>query len=268
MSQERNIASFIRENKTLLIIIAVVIFLLELEIFALAAMKSGRKSWLQVIDAQGSVIHETDGKNLSEFNKYYFEKTFGPFEQYQVKLITKEIPFPFRAWFVAAVGIPIGAILLFGFTVRAYQSLFYGEEEKKFASDLYKTEYKYRFEKIIAAVSRYNIFTIGFLIFLAVFLYWVVPNLIVYIGKVGFETLTRYKWIFLSVGIVFFGLIIWIIYLRYLLAKKTIDNQVEIDKYRLQLEFGQKNKYPLQLDYNQEENSDKQQVLGEKPGKQ
>lgn len=268
MSQERNIASFIRENKTLLIIIAVVIFLLELEIFALAAMKSGRKSWLQVIDAQGSVIHETDGKNLSEFNKYYFEKTFGPFEQYQVKLITKEIPFPFRAWFVAAVGIPIGAILLFGFAVRVYQSLFYGEEEKKSASDLYKTEYKYRFEKIIAAVSRFNIFTIGFLIFLAVFLYWVVPNLIVYIGKVGVETLTRYKWIFLSVGIVFFGLIIWTIYLRYLLAKKTIDNQVEIEKYRLQLEFGQNNKYPLQLDYNQEENSDRQLVLGEKPGKQ
>lgn len=268
MSQERNIASFIRENKTLLIIIAVVIFLLELEIFALAAMKSGRKSWLQVIDAQGSVIHETDGKNLSEFNKYYFEKTFGPFEQYQVKLFTKEIPFPFRAWFVAAVGIPIGAILLFGFAVRAYQSLFYGKEEKKPASDLYKTEYKYRFEKIIAAVSRFNIFTIGFLIFLAVFLYWVVPNLIVYIGKVGVETLTRYKWIFLFVGIVFFGLIIWTIYLRYLLAKKTIDNQVEIDKYRLQLEFGQNNKYPLQLDYNPEENSDRKLVLGEKPGKQ
>jgi hypothetical protein len=268
MSQERNITSFIRENKTLFIIIAVVIFLLELEIFALAAMKSGRKSWLQVIDAQGSVIHETDGKNLSEFNKYYFEKTFGPFEQYQVKLIAKEIPFPFRAWFVAAVGIPIGAILLFGFTVRVYQSLFYGEEEKKSASDLYKTEYKYRFEKIIAAVGRFNIFTIGFLIFLAVFLYWVIPNLIVYIGKVGVETLTRYKWIFLSVGIVFFGLIIWIIYLRYLLAKKTIDNQVEIDKYRLQLEFCQNNKYPLQLDYNQEENSDGQPVLGEKPGKQ
>ena len=30
-------------------------------IFALAAMKSGRKSWLQVIDANGNVIHETSG---------------------------------------------------------------------------------------------------------------------------------------------------------------------------------------------------------------
>ena len=69
-----------RENKTVFIVIAVVLFLIELEIFAIAAIKSGRKSWLQVINAQGAVIHETDGSNLSDFNKYYFEKTFGPFE--------------------------------------------------------------------------------------------------------------------------------------------------------------------------------------------
>ncbi len=78
MLKEKKIATLIRENRTLFIIIAVVLFLVELEIFALAAMKSGRKSWLQVIDANGNVIHETDGKNLSDFNKYYFEKTFGP----------------------------------------------------------------------------------------------------------------------------------------------------------------------------------------------
>ncbi|MCJ7541902.1 MAG: hypothetical protein MUO88_19815, partial [Desulfobacterales bacterium] len=107
MSQRKNVTSFMRENKTLFIIISVVLFLVELQIFALTAMKSGRKSWLQVMDAKGSVIHETDGKNLSEFNKYYFEKTFGPFEQYQVKLVTKDLPFPFRAWFASAVGIPV-----------------------------------------------------------------------------------------------------------------------------------------------------------------
>ena len=37
-----------REHKTLILIIAVVLFLLELEIFALAAMKSGRQSRLQL----------------------------------------------------------------------------------------------------------------------------------------------------------------------------------------------------------------------------
>jgi len=128
MLKEKKVATLIRENRTLFIIIAVVLFLVELEIFALAGMKSGRKSWLQVIDANGNVIHETDGRNLSDFNKYYFEKTFGPFEQYHFKLATKHFPFPFRAWFVAAVGIPVGAILLFAFAVKTYLSFFYNEK--------------------------------------------------------------------------------------------------------------------------------------------
>lgn len=112
------------------IVIAVVLFLVELEIFALAAMKSGRKSWLQIIDAKENVIHETDGNNLSDFNKYYFEKTFGPFDQHQVKLITKNLPFPFRAWLVAAVGLPVGAILLFAFTDRPLRTQSYKSEFK------------------------------------------------------------------------------------------------------------------------------------------
>ncbi|MEE4113637.1 MAG: hypothetical protein V2I40_12535, partial [Desulfobacteraceae bacterium] len=125
-----HIGNLIQGNKTLFIIIIVGLFLLELEIFALAAMKSGRQSWLQVIDANGNVIHETSGKHLSEFNKYYFEKTFGPLENYQVRLETREHPFPFRAWFVAAIGIPVGAMLLFGFVVKAYVAIFHGNERQ------------------------------------------------------------------------------------------------------------------------------------------
>jgi magnesium-transporting ATPase (P-type) len=153
------------------------------------------------------------------------------------------------------VGIPIGAILLFAFAVQAYLSLFYKERN----SDEYhvkKNEYEYRFEKVIAAVSRFNIFTIGFLVLLGVLSYWVVPNLIVHMGRLGVETLARYKWIFLSFGMIFLGLIIWIIYLKYLLAKKAIASQTEIDKYRLQLEFDHGNKYPLQLVHDQKETTD------------
>jgi hypothetical protein len=256
MSKEKNIAAFMRENKSLFIIISVVLFLVELEIFALAAMKSGHKSRLQVMDANGNVIHETDGKNLSEFNKYYFEKTFGPFEQYHVKLVTKDLPFPFRAWFAAAVGIPVGAFLLFAFFVRAYQSLFSKQEEIPDTQGLKNMGYEYRFEKIIAAISRFNIFIIGFLVCLAVFLYWVIPNLIVYLGRTGTETIMRYKWLFFSMGIVFLGLFIWIIYLRYLLAKRTIDRQAETEKYRLLLEYDKTDKAPPRLTYEEIDASD------------
>lgn len=252
MSTNRNIFDLLREHKRLLTIIGVIIFLIELEIFAIAAMKSGRKSWLQVLDNNGSVIHETDGKNLSDFNKYYFEKTFGPFEQYNVKLITKEYPFPFRAWFVAAVGVPVGIILLFAFVVQACISLFYGEKYKTDKNDSLTTEYNTQFEKILKSISQLNIFTIGFIVFLTIFSYWVIPNLVTYLGKVGIETLIKYKWAFILIAAAFGGFIIWVVYLRYNLAKKTMENHVEIEKYRLQLEYEKKSTLPLLLEHGNE----------------
>lgn len=245
----KSIHQFIKENKTLFIILIVGLFLIELEIFALAAMKSGRKSWLQVIDEKGNVIHETDGKNLSDFNKYYFEKTFGPFENYDVRLQTKEAPFPFRAWFVAAVGIPVGIVLLFGFIVKAYIALFHGGDKKSGKQkENHRTAYETRLEMILDKVSQMNIFIIGFLIFIGVISYWIIPNMITYIGKTGIETIIRYKWLFLSVLIIVIGVGIWIVYLRYLLAKKSIESRTEVEKHKLQLEYGAVNKTPLQIE--------------------
>jgi hypothetical protein len=233
-----NMASLYREHKTLFIIMAIVAFLIELEIFAVAVMKSGRQSRLQVHDHQGNIVHEADGDNLSAFNKYYFEKTFGPFTDYQVRLVTEDKPFPFRAWFVAAVGIPVGAVLLFAFVVKAYMSMVYGD--KKADPEAATTEEKYasRLERVLARISRFNIFTIGFLVFLSVFLYWVVPNLLTYLGKVGVDTVARYKWVFAGIGAAVFALVVWVIYLRYLLARKSIESQAELDRYRLQLGMG------------------------------
>ena len=244
----KNIADLIRENKTAFIVIAVVLFLLELEIFAVAVMKSGRKSWLQVLDQKGNVIHETDGRSLSAFNKYYFEKTFGPFENYEVRLQREDEPFPFRAWFVAAVGIPIGIILLFAFTVRAYIALFYGDEREDpggkgtwdAASDANSLE------KVVSAVSGFNIFTIGFLLLLGVLAYWVVPNMVTYLGQLGIETLSRYKWVFIAAVTVALLVFIWMIYLRFLLAKKAIDKQAEMNQYRIKLEYDYKQQLAIE----------------------
>ena len=243
------ISNLIQENKTLFIIIIVGLFLLELEIFALAAMKSGRKSWLQVIDAKGNVIHETSGRNLSEFNKYYFEKTFGPFENYEVRLQTRDNPFPFRAWFVAAIGIPVGAMLLFGFVVKAYVAIFHGSElQNDDSKPSCEPGYENRLESVLYRISRMNIFIIGFLIFIGVVSYWIIPNMITYIGRTGIEAVIRFKWVFITLGAVVVGIGLWIVYLRYLLAKKSIESQTEIEKHRLELEYRARSDAPLQLE--------------------
>ncbi len=246
---KNTISDFFKENKTVLIIIIVGLFLIELEIFALAAMKSGRKSWLEVIDANGNVIHETDGRNLSDFNKYYFEKTFGPFENYQVRLKSREDPFPFRAWFVAAIGLPVGAMLLFGFIVKAWVTLFRGGAISETAGVTdHKATHETRMEMILDKISRMNIFIIGFLIFIGVIAYWIIPNMVTYIGKIGMDTIIRFKWIFLSAIVVVVCIGMWIVYLRYLLAKKTIESRTEIEKHRLQIELGGEFKTPLQIE--------------------
>jgi hypothetical protein len=239
MTTSLTMASLFRENKTLFILIAVGIFLIELEIFAVAAINSGRKSWMEIKDQHGNIIHVSEGNNLSSFNKYYFEKTFGPLEQYQVNWVTQDEPFPFRAWFAASIGIPVGAILLFGFIARAFATLLYGD---KMAAPLHSASpepmARNRLERLLAGIGRLNIFAIGFLILLAMFTYWVVPNLILYIGQVGIDTIIRYRWFFLAVALIVLGIGMWIIYLRYLLAKKAIDSQADVEKFRLQLAAG------------------------------
>lgn len=262
MTTQKSIASLVKENKTVFIIIAVVLFLIELEIFAVAAMKSGRQAWLQIVDEEGTVVYETDGKNLSDFNKYYFEKTFGPLNEYEKRLKVEDVPFNFRAWFTAAVGIPIGVILLFAFVVKAYVSLFYGDTQKSPPGKPgEKATYETEFEKIIATISGFNIFTIGFLVLLGVFMYWVLPNMVTYIGKVSMDTVIRFKWVFIGVGVVLVGLFAWIIYLRYLLAKRSIDNQADLERARLQLEYHHKQEVAGRLPYMPEEEEKAPQMV-------
>lgn len=210
---KKNIIDFLRENKTVVLILAICLFLIELEVFALAVMKSGRNSRLHIMNASGEVIYEADGKNLSSFDKYYFEKTFGPFEGYNVKLVTTEQPFPFRAWFSAAIGIPVGLVLLMAFVVKAFSTIFYGGQQEAGGSHELSGD-ETRFERIVLRISRFNIFIIGFFVFLLIFSYWVIPNFLAYVGVKGIETISQYKWIVLGGIAVFVFLFIWIVYLK------------------------------------------------------
>ena len=44
------------------------------------------------------------------------------------------------------------------------------------------------------------------------------------------------------------ALVVWIIYLRYLLARKTIESRTELDKCRLQLEYAHQSDSPPLLE--------------------
>jgi hypothetical protein len=239
--------SHFQENKTLFVILAVGLFLVELEIFAMAAMKSGRQSMFQVLDVQNNVVYEVDSSKLEPREKAEFESTFGPLSNYQVKLVTVDRPFPFRAWFAAAVGLPIGAVLLFGFFVKAYEALFFGGARIPVTASPDQAESADRLERLIGRVSRLNIFAIGGFVLLFALGLFAVPHLLAEFGRNGVAVISKYRWVALGVVGVFLGLVIWIIFLRYLLARKAIETQADVEKYRLQLEMLGKSESPPRL---------------------
>lgn len=228
-----------QENKTLFIILAVGLFLVELEIFAMASMGSGRQSIVQVLDHQSNVVYEVKSARLNSHEKAEFEKTFGPLSNYQVNVVTQQRPFPFRPWFAAAVGLPIGAVLLFGFFIKAYEALFF-RSEGNFTKDSHcgpTDDSTDRLGRLLYRVGRLNIFAIGGFVLLFALGLWAVPHLLSEFGRHGVAIIIRYKWVALGIACVFLGFVAWIIFLRYLLARKAIETQADVEKYRLQLEL-------------------------------
>ncbi|WP_321416393.1 hypothetical protein [uncultured Desulfobacter sp.] len=246
------ITKLLQEHKALFTIVIVGLFLIELEIFALAIMHSGKKSVLQVIDYQGKVIHETSGNNLSDFNRPNFEKVFGSLDNYTLQLKKHDVPFPFRAWFVAAICIPIGAMMLFAFVVKGYLVIFHAEKVEKLngqgSGSLNGSENETKLESTLNRIGRMNIFNIGFLVFIGVISYWIIPNMFTYLGQIGFGFFVQYEWVFfVLLGIVVF-VCLWIIYLRYLLAKRSIQSHTELQKHRISLEYNAGTDQPLQIE--------------------
>jgi len=231
-----NIKNSFFQNKPLLIIVAVLLVLVELQIFFVFSAKSGKKNTLQVMNDSGSVIYEADGEHLTQFKKYYFEATFGPFENYEKKLVTRTVPFPFRAWFATAIGLPLGFTLLFAFIISAFSTLLgKKQEEPQAPTENADVEPKGKVEQFLAQINRMNIFIVGAGIFLVVLAFWVLPNLVSVIGQTGLEIIDRYGWFIAFAVMAILFIFAWFLYLRYLLAKKTLEAETHIREHQLNL---------------------------------
>lgn len=223
------------QNKALLIAIAVLLVLVEFQIFFIFSAKSGEKHTLQILNDDGTVIYETDGQHLTQFKKYYFEATFGPFENYEKKLVSRTVPFPFRAWFATAVGFPMGFTLLFAFIVSAVSTLFGKKEKEARETPQDAAQPRGRVDQFLAQINRMNIFMVGGAVFLIVLAFWVLPNLVTIIGQTGFEIIDRYRWFFAVAGIAVILIFAWFLYLRFLLAQKALEAETHLREHQMNL---------------------------------
>ncbi|MFO7884414.1 MAG: hypothetical protein R6U68_06300 [Desulfobacteraceae bacterium] len=236
--ENRSWSEQLKQYKKLFVIVIIGFFLIEIEIFAFALIKSGRNSFVQVLNNDNEVIYEVKGASLSNFNKYYFENNFGDLKDYRIRLKTEETPFPFRAWFSAAVGIPVGLVLLLAFILKAVMVFINGRDGPNVDKNSGEKDSGTRVENMLLRISSYNIFIIGFIVFACIFLFWVVPDLLTFLGKAGIETILRFKWFFLAGFLGFFLLFAWFMYMKYLLAKKSMESELMIKKHQLSLEYG------------------------------
>ncbi len=223
-----------RYQKTVLIICIVVLFFIEIAVFVAALNSSGKKSRVIVYDKNGYKVFETDGTTLSTYEKVVFENNFGPLSNYHIKIETEKIPFPFRAWLAAAVGIPIGLVLIIAFIIKAYLALLYGGGEGENDSG---ARSRGALGSFLSQATKVSVFPLGLAILVLVLLMWMVPNFVGEFAKLSVKTIKEFKWFFLGVSVFLGALICWVIYLRYKLSKQAIENEKDIEKYRLEIKL-------------------------------
>jgi len=224
-----------KRHQKLVLTVSVLIFLfLELLIYLAAASQSGQKSRIVISDGSGARVYETPGSVLTSYEKLVFENNFGPLANYQIRVDSENLPFPFRAWLSAAVGIPVGLILLVAFIVRAYLSLLHGDESHEEQAAEIAAGPQHRFGSFVHLIRSVSIFHLGFLVLLAVLVLWMVPNLVHDFGKLSLQAVREFRWFFLGLAVFLAGLVVWIIFLRYRLSRQMLDNQLDLEKFRVQ----------------------------------
>lgn len=225
-----------RYQKAILAVSLAAFLILELLIYFAAAGQAGQQSQVVVYDANGAKVYQTPGTVMTSYEKLVFENTFGPLRNYHIQVKTESLPFPLRAWMSAAVGIPVGLVLLVAFLVKAYLSLLYGEEKHKAEQDEspFIAGTGNKFLSLFNSLHRFSIFHIGFAIVIAVLMFWMVPNFVGDVAKVSVATVRQFHWFFLGTAVFLAFLITWIVYLRYRLSKKMLENQLDLEKFRVE----------------------------------
>ena len=223
-----------RYQKTVLIICIVALLFIEIAVFIAALNSSGKKSRVIVYDKNGYKVFETDGTTLSTYEKVVFENNFGPLSNYHIKIESEKIPFPFRAWFTAAVGIPVGLVLIIAFIIKAYLALLYGDSGGESFSE---SKSSGTLGSFLSQATKVSIFPLGIAVLVIVLLMWMVPNFLGEFARLSVNTIKEFKWFFLGVSVFLAGLVCWVIYLRYKRSKQAIENEKDIEKYRLEMKL-------------------------------
>jgi len=157
---------------------------------------------------------------------------------YTVKRIGGKTPFPTRAWIALSVILPLMLVFFVVFMIKAFDDVFHSKtknrrQEKKSSPDT--TFEETRFEKLFSTLGRLNLYSLGGAIMFTVFLYWMIPDLIIHLSRISYQTIVELKWVIL--GIALFGGVFLLVrvLLTFATRREIIRQQAGIQKHRDQL---------------------------------
>jgi hypothetical protein len=220
-------------------VILAALTIIELSIFILCLVYSGENDLVKIYNPKNELIFEDtyNYSDISQFKGIIGIRSFKN-EGYTVKRIGGKTPFPIRAWIALSVILPLILIFFVIFTIKAFDDIFHSKtktqrQEKKSSPDT--TFEETRFEKLFSTLGRLNIYSLGGAVIFTVFLYWMIPDLIIHLSRISYQTIVELKWVIL--GIVLFGGVFLLVrvFLTFATRREIIRQQADIQKHRDQL---------------------------------
>jgi len=220
----------------------------EFAILMICVVSAANQTLVRVYDPDSTMVYEDiySANALTEFKQVYGIKSFKE-EGFVVTRVLVDNKFPTRTWIALSICIPLALILFVVFVVRIYEDLFHLKKKQPEPETKNSREFAFeetRFEKLFSTLGRLNIYSLGATVIVAAFLYWMVPDLLVYIGKISYQTISELKWVLLCLVLLGGAYFICKMFLSYKTKIKIIQQQSEIQKNRdrlaIEARFGTK----------------------------
>lgn len=217
--------------------------LIEIGILAVCLWLGANQEWVTIYNPEKEIIYEGVYNQIrtTEFKSIYGIENYRE-EGYEIIRKTIDKPFPTRTWIALSICVPLVPIFFIVFLIRAFEDIFGtkkskeedGAKEEKH-SDENKIFEESRFEKLFSSIGRLSIYSLGAIVMLAAFFFWMVPDLLIAVGRISVHTILQLKWIILAIVVVGGIILILKTIFAYNTRKEIIRQQAEIQKYRDQL---------------------------------
>ncbi|WP_289020525.1 hypothetical protein [uncultured Desulfobacter sp.] len=244
MSEER-LKKIIEGRIPGLLYIILIFVLVELGILVACLYLGSDQEMVTIYSPEKKIIYEGSYNQIrtTEFKNLYGIKDYKQ-EGYEIIRKTINKQFPTRTWIGLSICVPLVPIFFIVFLIRTFEDVFDTKkskeeddtkEKKQPDENKNKIFEETRFEKLFSSLGRLNIYSLGAIVMLAAFFFWMVPDLLIGVGRISVQTILQLKWIILAIVVVGGIILILRTIFAYKTRKEIIQQQTEIQKYRDQL---------------------------------